>query len=181
MQNKIFTFVLGLILVMGTTISAQGFYDYTVKDIDGNSFDMSQLKGKKIMIVNVASKCGLTPQYEKLEALYKEYKNDNFIIIGFPANNFKEQEPGSDQEIKEFCQLNYGVTFPIMSKISVVGDDMAPIYHWLTEKELNGVEDSSIKWNFQKYLINENGELEVVLNPWVKPDNKKIVKWIKNS
>ncbi len=166
---------------MSITLNSQTLYDFTVTDIDNNDFSMSQLKGKKVMIVNVASKCGLTPQYEQLEELYRKYKDDNFVIIGFPANNFKEQEPGTNEEIKEFCQLNYGVTFPIMSKISVKGDDIAPIYSWLTTKDLNGFEDSSVKWNFQKYLINENGEIEQVINPWVKPNNKKIVTWIEGK
>jgi len=158
---------------------AQSFYDYTVVDIDGNNFPLSQLKGKKVMVVNVASKCGFTPQYEQLETLYKQYKDSNFVIIAFPANNFKEQEPGTNDEIKEFCSLNYGVTFPIMAKISVKGDTIAPIYQWLTQKSLNGFDDSSVKWNFQKYLISKYGKLEHVINPWVKPDNKKIVNWIK--
>lgn len=130
------------------------------------------------MIVNVASKCGLTPQYEALEQVYETYKDSNFVIIAFPANNFKEQEPGTNEEIKEFCSLNYGVTFPIMSKISVKGDDIHPLYKWLTTKELNSVSDSSIKWNFQKYLINTEGKIDHVINPWVKPDNKKITNWI---
>jgi len=178
MKSKITIYVIGFILLLGTTVTAQTFYDFTVKDIDGNDFSMSQLKGKKVMIVNVASKCGLTPQYVRLESIYELYKDSSFVIIGFPANNFKEQEPGTNEEIKEFCSLNYGVTFPIMSKISVKGDDIAPIYQWLTSEELNGFEDSSVKWNFQKYLINEKGEVEHVINPWVKPDNKKIISWI---
>jgi glutathione peroxidase len=181
MQKITKYYLQALILMMSISLNAQGIYDYTVKDIDGNNFSMSKLKGKKVMIVNVASKCGLTPQYEQLEEIYKSYKDDNFIIIGFPANNFKEQEPGTNEEIKEFCQLNYGVSFPIMSKISVKGNDIAPIYEWLTKKDMNGFEDSSIKWNFQKYLINENGEIEQVINPWVVPTNKKIVKWIEGK
>ncbi|MDP2724462.1 MAG: glutathione peroxidase [Bacteroidales bacterium] len=164
------------------TMSAQtSFYDYTVTDIDGNPFALSQLKGKKVMVVNVASKCGFTPQYEQLEALYQKYKDQNFVIIGFPANNFKEQEPGTEEEIKSFCTLNYGVTFPLMSKISVKGDDMAPLYHWLTERDLNGSSNSSVKWNFQKYLVDENGQLVEVLNPWISPDKKKIAKWIEGK
>lgn len=154
------------------------FYDYTVKDIDGNDFPLAQLKGKKVMIVNVASKCGFTPQYEQLEAIYSKYRDQNFIIIGFPANNFLHQEPGTNEDIKSFCTLNYGVTFPMMAKISVKGKDMAPIYHWLTEKDLNGFKNSSIKWNFQKYLINEEGQIEKIIPPKTKPDNPEIIKWI---
>ena len=181
MQKLIIYYLISFVFLIGTSVAAQSFYDYTVIDINGNSFAMSQLKGKKVMVVNVASECGLTPQYEQLEAIYKIYKDSNFVIIGFPANNFKEQEPGSNEEIKKFCTLNYGVTFPMMAKISVKGDDIAPIYKWLTQKELNGVDDSSVKWNFQKYLINEEGKLEQVINPWVKPDNKKIVRWIEGG
>jgi len=157
---------------------SQSFYDFTVKDIDGNDYALSQLEGKKVMVINVASKCGFTPQYEELEALYTKYKDRGFVIVAFPANNFKEQEPGTNAEIKSFCSLEYGVTFPMMAKISVKGDDMAPVYQWLTKKELNHKTDSSVKWNFQKYLISRTGELEYVINPWVKPDNKKIVNWI---
>lgn len=133
------------------------------------------------MIVNVASKCGFTPQYEQLEKLYKDYQDQGFVIIGFPANNFKEQEPGTNEEIKSFCTLTYGVTFPIMEKISVKGDDMSPVYQWLTEKDLNGVSNSSVKWNFQKYLISPEGVLEDVVNPWVKPDTAKIINWIEDK
>jgi glutathione peroxidase len=153
-------------------------YDFTVEDIDGNTFSFEQLKGKKIMVVNVASKCGLTPQYEQLEAVYEKYGGDNFVIVGFPANDFMKQEPGTNEEIKEFCSLEYGVTFPMMSKISVKGDDMAPIYQWLTSKDQNGHSDSKVKWNFQKYLIGEDGTLEYVMNPQVKPDDEKIIAWI---
>lgn len=168
-----------MLIFTGFALSAQtSIYDFTVKDIDGNDFALSSLKGKKVMIVNVASKCGFTPQYEELQKLYTDYKDKNFIIVAFPANNFKEQEPGSDEEIKQFCTLTYGVSFPVMSKISVKGDDMHEVYKWLTTKELNGSSNSEVKWNFQKYLINEDGKIDHVINPWVKPDNKKIIKWL---
>ncbi len=156
----------------------KSFYDFTVKDIDGNEFALNQLKGKKVMVVNVASKCGLTPQYEQLEQVYKKYGGDDFVIIAFPANNFMGQEPGTNEEIKEFCSVEYGVTFPMMDKISVKGKDMAPIYEWLTDEEQNGVSSSKIKWNFQKYLINKEGQLEHVINPQIKPDDEKIIAWI---
>lgn len=155
-------------------------YSFKVQDIEENDFDFASLKGKKLMIVNTASKCGLTPQYEDLEALYKEYKDQNFVIIGFPANNFMSQEPGSNDEIASFCQKNYGVTFPMMSKISVKGKDMHPIYQYLTSKSLNGLEDNKVKWNFQKYLINEEGFLEKVIAPSTKPLDAEIVDWIKS-
>jgi len=159
--------------------SQSSFYDFVVKDIDGNDFALSQLEGKKVMVVNTASKCGFTPQYEGLEKLYKEFGGEDFVIIGFPANNFLRQEPGSDAEIKEFCTLNYGVTFPMMSKISVKGKDMHDLYQWLTNKELNGVEDSKVSWNFQKYLIGKEGKLEKIVSPKTKPFASEIVDWIK--
>lgn len=173
-----------LILLIFTFMSFSGFsqssfYDFVVKDINGNDFELSQLAGKKVMVVNTASKCGFTPQYEGLEKLYKEFGGDDFVIIGFPANNFLRQEPGSDADIKEFCTLNYGVTFPMMSKISVKGSDMHTLYKWLTKKELNGVEDSKVRWNFQKYLIGKDGILEKVISPKTKPYNAEIVDWIK--
>lgn len=156
----------------------QTIYQFKVQDIDGKTFDFATLKGKKIMIVNTASKCGLTPQYEQLEALYDKYKNKNFVIVGFPANDFMSQEPGSDKEIAQFCQQNYGVSFPMMSKISVKGKDMHPVYHFLTEKAKNGLEDNKVEWNFQKYLIDENGHLVRVVSPRILPNDQSIVAWI---
>ena len=160
---------------------AQSIHSFKVKDIDGNEFDFGKLKVKKILIVNTASKCGLTPQYEQLEELYKTYKENNFVIIGFPANNFMSQEPGSNVEIADFCQKNYGVSFPMMSKISVKGNDMDPIYQFLTQKEKNGVESSDVKWNFQKYLINEQGELVKVVGSRTLPTDAEITTWIEGK
>jgi len=154
------------------------FYDFTVKTIDGQNYPLSQLKGKKVLVVNTASKCGFTPQYEDLEKLYEKYKDKNFIIIGFPANNFMHQEPGTNEEIKEFCTLNYGVTFPMMAKISVKGKDIAPLYKWLTEKKENGVLDAPVKWNFQKFMIDEKGQVVDWAAPGEKPFSDKIVNWI---
>ena len=159
----------------------ESLYDFTVKDIYGEDFDFSDLKGKKIMIVNTASKCGLTTQYKGLENLYSKYKNDNFIIIGFPANNFLWQEPGSNEKIATFCEENYGVTFPMMSKISVRGSSMHPVYKFLTDKTKNGVISSSVSWNFQKYLINEDGTIHKVISPRTKPEDQKIIDWITSS
>lgn len=153
-------------------------YQFTVRDINGDDFSLSDLKGKKVMIVNTASKCGLTPQYEQLESLYNTYKNQNFVIIGFPANNFGNQEPGTNDEIAEFCQANYGVSFPMMSKISVKGEDMHPLYKFLTQKEKNGLEDSEVAWNFQKYLIDENGQLAKVIPPTTLPTDQSVVSWV---
>lgn len=161
-------------------MSASTIYQFKVTDLSGKVFDFASLKGKKVMIVNTASKCGLTPQYKDLEAIYKEYKDKGFVIVGFPANNFAAQEPGTSKEIAEFCELNYGVTFPMMDKISVKGDDMAPIYHFLTEKSKNNLQDSEVEWNFQKYLINEKGELVKVISPRTLPTDPEIVNWIKS-
>ena len=156
----------------------KNFHDFVVDDINGNEFYLSSLKGKKVLVVNTASKCGFTPQYEGLQELYEKYGNRNFTVIGFPANNFANQEPGTDEEIKQFCQKNYGVTFPMMSKISVKGKDQHPLYQWLTSKQYNGKMDSKVKWNFQKYLINEQGELVDVIYSKTKPMSDKIVGWI---
>ena len=156
-------------------------YDYKVEDINGDEFDFADLKGKKILIVNTASKCGFTPQFEGLEEIYQKYKDQNFVIVGFPSNDFGQQDPGSNEEIAEFCKINYGVSFPMMSKISVKGDSIAPIYEFLTQKELNGKKNSSVKWNFQKYLINEDGTFHDYFYSITKPDSKKITKWIENN
>jgi glutathione peroxidase len=145
------------LLSFGIYAQTKTIYDFKVKSIDGATFDFATLKGKKIIIVNTASECGNTPQYKDLEELYKKYKSKNVVVIGFPANNFGAQEPGSDKDIKAFCNKNYAITFPMMSKISVKGSDMAPIYKWLTEKKENGVKDVPVTWNFQKFLINEKG------------------------
>ncbi len=174
-------FILGMMVSLGVTGQQTSFHGFVVEDIDGNEYDLSQLKGKKILVVNTASKCGLTPQYEDLEKLYNEFKSENFVIVGFPANNFMNQEPGTNDEIKTFCQKNYGVSFPMMSKISVKGDDIHPVYQWLTEKDKNGKMDSKVKWNFQKYMIDENGNLVDVVAPREKPFSDKIVNWIKEG
>lgn len=178
MKNKLTSLCLGIAVLFSVAVKAQSFYDLKAKTIDGKDFNFSELKGKKILVVNTASKCGYTPQYEDLENLYKAYKDKNFVIIGFPANNFMHQEPGTNGEIKEFCTKNYGVTFQMMEKISVKGDDMDPVYKWLTEKKLNGKQDSSVKWNFQKYMIDENGNLVDVVYSGDKPNCDKIVNWI---
>ena len=159
-------------------ISAETIYQFKVMDLYGKEFDFASLKGKKILIVNTASECGLTPQYKDLEAIYKKYKDLNFVIVGFPANNFGKQEPGSNEQIAKFCEMNYGVTFPMMSKISVKGSDMDNVYKFLTQKSKNGLQDSEVEWNFQKYLINEQGELVKVLSPRVLPTDAAIVGWI---
>jgi len=157
------------------------FYDFKVTTIDGQPFDISTLRGKKVLVVNVASKCGHTPQYAQLEELYLKYRDRNFVIIGFPANNFMGQEPGTNAEIKEFCTTKYNVTFPMMSKISVKGKDMDSLYQWLTSRELNGVLDAPVKWNFQKFMINEQGQVVDYAAPGDKPFDAKIVDWIEKN
>lgn len=161
-----------------TPLTKETIYSFKVNDLSGNEFDFASLKGKKILIVNTASKCGLTPQYKDLEAIYEKYKSNNFVIVGFPANNFAAQEPGTSKEISEFCKKNYGVTFPMMEKVSVKGNDMCAVYQFLTQKSKNGLQDSEVEWNFQKYLINEKGELEKVILPQVLPTDAAIVDWI---
>jgi glutathione peroxidase len=163
-----------------TAQETKTLYDFEVKDISGNTFDLSTLKGKKVLVVNTASKCGNTPQYADLEKLYKEYKDKNFVIIGFPANDFMGQEPGTNEDIQNFCTVNYGVSFPMMSKISVKGKEMDPLYKWLTSKDLNGVKDSQVSWNFQKYMIDETGHLVDFVAPRDKPYSEKIITWLNN-
>ena len=162
-------------------MNKENIYQFKVKDIEGNDFDLASLKGKKVMIVNTASECGLTPQFEQLQSLYSEFKNNNFVIIGFPTNDFMGQDPGSNQEIAAFCQKNYGVTFPMMEKIAVKGDDKNEVYKFLTEKSKNGLGDFDVEWNFQKFLINENGELERVFGPRILPNDTEIKNWIKGT
>lgn len=159
----------------------QNIYQFKVQDIEGKTFDFSTLKGKKIMIVNTASKCGYTPQYEELQQLYQKYKDKNFTIIGFPANNFLWQEPGSNEEIATFCQKNYGVTFPMMSKISVKGKGKHELYTFLTSKKVNAYTDSKVKWNFQKYLIDENGYVCGVVYSKTSPLDAQITNWIEGN
>jgi len=158
--------------------TGRNFHSYTVETIDGTPYPLSRLKGKRVMVVNVASKCGLTPQYAQLQSLYERYGGARFEIVAFPANNFGAQEPGTNAEIKQFCTANYGVTFPVMSKISVKGDDMAPVYQYLTRKALNGKQEAEVTWNFQKFLIDESGNWVAMFPPKTLPDAPEIVAWI---
>ena len=172
-----------LLSIMTLTLNSQtsvdnSIHQFKVADIYGNIFDFSQLKGKKVMIVNTASKCGLTYQYEALQKLYSQYKDLNFVIVGFPSNDFLWQEPGSNDEIIDFCEQNYGVTFPMMSKITVKGTKKHPIYQFLTQKSKNNYRDSRVTWNFQKYLINKEGRIEKIISPRTRPDSEEIVSWI---
>ena len=155
------------------SVIKKSIYDFKVPALDGSTIDFAAYKGKKILIVNTASECGYTKQYEGLEALYKKYQ-DKLVIVGFPANNFGGQEPGSNDQIKEFCKKNYGVSFPMAAKISVKGDDMAAIYKWLCNKSENGVLDAEIKWNFNKFLLDEKGNLLNYFESKVTPMSEDI-------
>ena len=182
-------FLLSLFWVQGSHIhinknfknKKMSIHEFKVESINGDEFDFSSLKGKKIMVVNTASKCGLTPQYEQLEALYQEYKDRNFVIIGFPSNDFMGQEPGTNEEIVTFCKKNYGVSFPLMSKVKVKGKDKCDIYSFLTSKTKNGLEDNKVQWNFQKYLLDEEGYLVKVISPRMTPDDPQISAWIEGK
>jgi len=168
------------ILLMATvlTTNAQSIHSFTVKSIDGENLNLASFKGKKILIVNTASKCGYTPQYEGLEKVYEQYK-DKLVIIGFPCNQFGGQEAGTNEEIADFCKKNYGVSFPLADKIDVKGSNAAPIYQWLTQKSKNGILDASISWNFNKFLIDENGKMMAYFPSNVKPDSESILSYLK--
>lgn len=185
-KNK--TIIVSLLFIFSALISSAQqrlsdgtIHDYKVFDIDGNTFDFASLKGKKVLVVNTASECGFTPQYADLEKLYQKYKAKNFIIIGFPTNNFGGQEPEGNAVIKNFCQKNYGVTFPMMGKISVKGNDKAEIYKWLTEKEFNEKKNAEVKWNFQKFMVDENGKWVDVVDSKTSPLTQKITDWIEGK
>jgi len=169
------TLIVGLLIAV--TMSGTSIYDFKVAGLDGNEIDFSQFKGKKIMIVNTASRCGNTKQYTDLENLYQKYKN-TLVIVGFPANNFGAQEPGTNEEIQEFCKKNYGVTFPMAEKISVKGSDIHPLYKFLTEEaEKKGFSDP-VKWNFTKFLVNEKGELITVIHNKVNPSSDEVSRYL---
>lgn len=156
---------------------ASSIYDFKVDSLEGGALDLSAYKGKKVLIVNTASKCGLTPQYKDLETLYKTYK-DKLVVIGFPANNFMHQEPGTNSEIKEFCEKNYGVSFPMAAKVSVKGKDIHPLFKYLVEEaEKKGIKDP-IKWNFTKFLVDENGQLVTVFSSRTKPMDEEVLKYL---
>lgn len=174
--------IMSFMLMIGVTSFGQTpktLYDFKATTIDGKEFDFSTLKGKKVLIVNTASKCGFTPQYADLQSLNETFGGDKFVIIGFPENNFLNQEPGTNEQIQSFCKTNYGVSFQMMAKVSVKGSDMHPIYRWLTQKSENGVLDAKVSWNFQKFMIDENGKVVASVSPKEKPNCDTIVNWIK--
>ncbi|MDZ7401632.1 MAG: glutathione peroxidase [candidate division KSB1 bacterium] len=159
----------------------KSIYDFVVKDIDGNEVKLEQFKGKVMLIVNVASKCGFTPQYEGLQKLYMQYKDKGLVVLGFPANNFLNQEPGSNEEIKQFCSLNYNVTFPMFSKISVKGKDIAPLYQFLTSKETNPEFAGDISWNFNKFLVDRSGKIVARFGSRSRPESDELVQAIESA
>jgi len=171
---KILSILITLILGIGMNTNSDSIFDYKMKDIDGKEVSLDKYKGKVILVVNVASKCGYTPQYEGLQKLYERYKDNGLVILGFPANNFNGQEPGSDEEIKQFCTLNYGVGFPMFSKVSVKGEDQAELFSFLTQAQ-NPDFTGEIKWNFEKFLINKEGDLIRRFRSNVEPESDEIV------
>ncbi len=167
-----------LSLLMFASVNGPGIYDFKVPGLEGNEIDFSAFKGKKILIVNTASKCGYTPQYKDLESLHNQYR-DKLVIVGFPANNFKGQEPGTNEEIADFCRKNYGVTFLMAEKISVAGDDIHPLYAYLVNEAKNiGIAEPVIKWNFTKFLIDENGKLITVFSHKTNPMSEEVLKYL---
>jgi glutathione peroxidase len=163
-----------LLLMAGSVLAASsGVYSFTLNSIDGKPAPLANYKGKVVLIVNVASQCGYTPQYSALEATYEKYKDQGFVILGFPANNFGAQEPGTNEEIKTFCTRKYSVTFPMYSKISVKGDDQSPLYAYLTKDTGAGI-TGEIKWNFTKFLVDRNGKVVERFEPAVTPDSQEV-------
>ncbi|HEY0976748.1 MAG TPA: redoxin family protein [Flavobacteriales bacterium] len=160
------------------TTPTMSFHDLSATDINGQPYSFAQLKGHKVIVVNTASECGYTPQYQQLEELYQQYKDKGLVIVGFPSNDFGGQEPGSEAEIASFCKKNYGVTFPLMSKVVTKGEGQSPVYAWLTGKAKNGVLDSEVKWNFQKYLIDEEGRLVEMLPSAQEPLSEPVLAWL---
>ena len=169
-----------MLLVAGVSMATPtaGIYSYTLKSIDGQPVSLKTYRGKVLLVVNVASKCGYTPQYAGLEALYKKYKDRGLVIVGIPANNFAQQEPGTNAEIKTFCRNKYDVTFPMMAKVSVLGADKAPLYAYLTDKSINPQIGGDIKWNFTKFLFDRNGKPLQRFEPAVTPDSPEVTKAI---
>jgi glutathione peroxidase len=177
-----FSLVLALMLAVGVARAAgRSIYDFTMKSIDGQQVSLKSYHGKVVLLVNVASKCGFTPQYAGLEAVYEKYKDRGLVIVGVPANNFAQQEPGTNEEIKKFCSNKYNVTFPMMAKVSVLGDDETPLYQFLTDKSTNPTIAGDIKWNFTKFLFDRNGHPVARFEPAVKPDSPEVTAAIEST
>lgn len=163
------------------SVPAMSFHELSATDINGNLVKMESFRGKKVLVVNTASECGYTPQYQQLQELYDMYKEKGLVVIGFPSNDFGGQEPGTEAEIAYFCQKNYGVTFPMMAKVNIKGDEPHPVYHWLTSKEQNGVDDAEVAWNFNKFLIDEQGRWVAHYGSRVEPLDEKILAWLEEQ
>ena len=177
-----FGLVLLLCVAAGMSWAAtKSIYDFTMRSIDGQQVSLKSYSGKVVLLVNVASKCGFTPQYAGLEAVYEKYKDRGLVIVGVPANNFMQQEPGTNEEIKKFCSNKYNVTFPMMAKVSVLGDDKAPLYQFLTDKSTNPTIGGDIKWNFTKFLFDRNGNPVARFEPAVKPDSPEVTAAIEST
>lgn len=170
-----------LCLMSSATFGASNVYEFTMKSIDGKAMPLANFKGKVLLVVNVASHCGYTPQYRALEAVYEKYKDRGLVVLGFPANNFMGQEPGTDEEIKTFCSTKYNVSFPLYSKISVKGENKAPLYQFLTDTTANAATGGEIKWNFTKFLVDRDGKVIQRFEPAVKPDSPEVISAIENA
>jgi glutathione peroxidase len=170
-----------LLLLSATAFAASSLYEFTMPALNGTPTPLAGFKGKVLLVVNVASQCGYTPQYEGLQALYKKYKDQGFVIAGFPANNFGEQEPGTNEEIGAFCRSKFGVTFPMFSKISVKGSDKAPLYQFLTDKSANPKTGGEIQWNFTKFLVDRNGRVIQRFEPAVEPQAGELVSAVESA
>jgi glutathione peroxidase len=175
--------IMAITLMLASPVFADGaqVLDHTVKDIDGNEVDLGKYKGEVVMIVNVASQCGFTPQYQQLVEVNKKYKEKGFTVLGFPANNFMRQEPGTDAEIKTFCTTKFGVDFPMFSKVSVKGAGQAPLYQELTDKDANGEFAGEISWNFEKFLVGRDGKVVARFSPRTKPDAPEVIAAIEKA
>lgn len=181
-NNNMKTILITVLLLMTSAFqTTKTVYDFTVTDIEGKSISLANYKGKVLLIVNVASLCGNTPQYKEIQALYTKYKSKGLVVLGFPANNFMGQEPGSNKEIKEFCSKEYAVTFPMFSKISVKGKDIAPIYSYLTQKSQNGVLDAPVKWNFQKFVVSKSGKVITSVSPSTSVNDNSVISTIEKA
>jgi len=180
-MRKLFLILFFCVACASLAVQSKSIYDFTMKSIDGQQVSLGSYSGKVVLLVNVASKCGFTPQYAGLEALYEKYKDRGLVIVGIPANNFAAQEPGTDEEIKKFCSNKYNVTFPMMSKVSVLGDDKTPLYQFLTDKSANPQIGGDIKWNFTKFLFDRNGKPVARFEPAVTPDSPQVTAAIESA
>jgi len=174
-------FIGAICLMSAALFGASNVYEFTMNSIEGQPMPLAKFEGKVMLIVNVASKCGFTPQYEGLEAVYEKYKSQGFVIVGVPANNFMAQEPGTNEEIKTFCSTKYKVTFPLYSKVSVKGEDKAPLYQFLTDTGANPKTGGEIKWNFTKFLVDRNGKVIARFEPAVKPESPEVTTAIEKA